>query len=646
MSGFLKVVSTVAGVASNFLPPPFNLVAAGVAVVTGIGAQLLQKKPPQLGNPSDITIGANNPIPYMIGDTYVGGTMVHDVGYGATTGGVPNPYRSMVFIWSGAGPIEAIDEILSDFAPVAFSGGNAVGYYHDKLYLDTQLGACPEGSALAGPFGAIPGWSAAHKLSGYAAGLFTLKDDKEGKTYTGGVPQLGMRGKGVLAYDPRQDDNYPGGAGSCRVMDETTYLGGAVAANPGCAGVTYALGRWQNGKKVMGVGFATPDEEAVDPAEVIAAIDWPTWVEFMNVCDANGWKAGGRLLEPGSRWDNLKRICQAGGGRPVWVGGKLTVIFPRPRVPVFTITRDTLAGDGELVGMKPSKGRINTLVPKVRLATHKWEHVQIEAVEVATYVAADGEVKSEEFLLELVQDEDQGAELAAYEICNRREAGPDVLACKPEMMGYRIGAAGIVDLPDEGMSEQLVVITGRRIDPGGPGRPPTVELTFETETTEKHAFCLGLTGTPPPEPTLSTGEELDEVAFRLKQREAAVLIATSAVIDSDPADGLLSATDTTITVETHVRRYSDVEVAVTGGTLAVVAAAGALNHVYYDDDARAGGAVTLAATTDPALAATSPDHPFRHYLGSVLTDTPGGAGTSGGGAIAPGWSAENYYNTP
>lgn len=146
--------------------------------------------------------------------------------------------------------------------------------------------------------------------------------------------------------------------------------------------------------------------------------------------------------------------------------------------------------------------------------------------------------------------------------------------------------------------------------------------------------------TPDSVPTIDTADPI------LRPSEVSQLILNSFATDVDPADGLLQATDTTITVETHTRTYSDKAVSVTGDTLAVVAAEDFLNHVYYDDADRAGGAVTYAATTDPEDAVNGPANPFRHYVGSVLTDEVGGAGTSGGGSIPPGWSGGNWYNIP
>ncbi|MGE0178993.1 MAG: phage tail protein [Sphingomonas sp.] len=137
---------------------------------------------------------------------------------------------------------------------------------------------------------------------------------------------------------------------------------------------------------------------------------------------------------------------------------------------------------------------------------------------------------------------------------------------------------------------------------------------------------------------LQQGEAVTTVAA------TAALISISSVTDADPPDGLLQATDTTITVESHSRRYDDKVRSVDGDTLATVAAEGLWNHVYYDDPDREGGAVTFVATADPQEAANTPSNPYRHYVGSVPTDVMGGSGQSGGGAAPPGWNPGTWNN--
>lgn len=504
MAKTLNKVATVVGVVASIaavIPGPWQPIAAIVAVAANVAASasaMAIRKPPALGNTTQILIGPNLPMPYAMGRTYVGGNLMLDVGYGATLSDVPNPYRSMVIVGAQGGPVDSFEAFQADFETITFSGAAATGYYGGFLWRSTQLGATPEGAALAGPHGAIPGWGAAYKLSGYAAWLVTMKFDRKGTVFASGVPQFGMIGKWAKTYDPRLDDTYTGGAGDHRFDDETTF---EWSENPGLHGPTYARGRYQGDdvRKVIGCGFGQD------------AIDWPAWVAFANVCDANGWVLGGTIFEaPGqSKWDNLKRICAAGGAEPVFVGGLLSVRYPSPKTALDTITADDLAdGDCVVPAMKGWKDRKNGIIPRYRSEEHKWEYVQSDLVSVEDYVTEDGEEKNEERQFDLVQDKDQAAQLAAYELVDSREFGPIVLPCKPRLIEYKPGEALEVDIPELGLNEQLCVIKGRSIDPA----TAIVTLTLESETTAKHAFALGLTGTAPPTPTITTGEEMDEIA--------------------------------------------------------------------------------------------------------------------------------------
>ncbi|HYI43722.1 MAG TPA: hypothetical protein VD768_08890 [Sphingomicrobium sp.] len=515
MSKALGVVSMIASVAA-LIPGPHQGVARVVATVASIGAAITAKPPPARGSANNVQIGANMPTPYTVGRTYIGGNMVHDVGYGGST----NPYRSMVFVWSGGGRTEAIEAFQADFSTISFSGGNAVGFYKDFLYLSTSLGAMPQATALAGPFGAIPNWGATAKISGKTHGLVTLKFDKKGKKFASGMPQFGVILKGEHAYDPRKDSTYPGGSGSHRWDDESTW---EWTDNPGLHGLTYARGRYHNGRKVFGCGFA---KESIN----IAA-----FVQFANLCDANGWKVGGTIYEPGSKWNNLKYLLQAGGAEPLFVGARLSVKYNAPLVALDTITAADLAdGDYVVPAMRSWRDRLNSIVPKYRSATHKWEYVQADAVTVEAYVEEDGEEKQEERQFDLVQDKDQAAQLAAYELVNGREFGPIVLPVKPRLAAYVPGEALEIDIPELGLEGQLATIIARRVDPG----TAIVELTMMSETTGKHAFALGQSGSAPPTPSLLSSEEIDEIVSSNAYRSTPHVVADEAsMLALDVAEG-------------------------------------------------------------------------------------------------------------
>lgn len=648
MAKVLKVVAVVAGVValaasavatgglslgiSASLLGTIGAVAGVVAAVASFGAQLLTKPPPARGTVNQTIVQTDAVQPYVMGRTYSGGVLRHTAGYGATLKKVPNPYLGRVVVFSGGGPIDAFEELQTDFAAIG-------AYYSGFLATDTQLGACPESTALVPPLSApMTGWGSSHKLSGQAAALFNLKFDKEGRVFASGLPNLGAVLRGVLAYDPRLDSTFPGGSGAHRINNEATW---AYSANPALHAVAYAYGRYQNGKKTFGIGLP------------IEAIDLAQFVAWANVCDANDWKISGTIYEPGDRWLNLKDIMACGGAEPVFSGAVLSVKFHAPRVSLDTITRDDLTDEGgSVTAMRSYRERINTIVPKWRSEDHNWEYVAGTQVQLSAGVTEDGEEKTEERQYNLVgggDRKDQATQLATYELMERRELGTIELNVGPRLRNFRPGDCLTIDLPDEGLELQDAVILRRVVEPGS----MTVHLTLLGETASKHAFALGQTGTAPPTPALGqSGEDRDEIiaaAVLTPSGFVEALISASYVTDSDPADGLIQATDTVITIETHTRTYSDKTVSVTGATITLeddgvtALVASTTYHVYYDDAGRTGGAITYKASQNSQMAVNSPTNPTRHYLGSIITDVAAGAGTSSGGQIPSGWDYNYWY---
>ena len=455
-AGTLATITTIAGVVSS---------------VAALGSQLLTKPPPARGGVNQTVIAVEPPRPYVMGEGYCGGVRRYDRAYGGTVDNVPNPYRWLVDVYCGHGPIDSI-------APRFDYGVPDGTYYSGFLYTDTQLGDCPESTALAPNWSGAPGWDASSKLSGCAAIGWNLKFDKDGEKFASGVPVMGAYGKFVKVYDPRLDSTRPGGSGAHRIATESTY---AWSENPALHYAQYAYGRFQNGKKVMGCGF--PDD----------AIDWTAIAAWANVCDANDWKIFGRVFEPGDRWTNLKDIAAAGSGVPVFSGGVLSVHYDAPQVSLDTITRADLAeGDYSTTKMQPYSSRINTIVPKITDAGSNWEQVALSPIVFSSLVTEDGEEKRQEWPFNLVKDKDQGAQLASYKVLNSREEGPIELTLNPQWRFARPGECYTLDIPELGLDTDAIVIK-RELDP----QTFSVKLTFTAETASKHATALAATGTLP-----------------------------------------------------------------------------------------------------------------------------------------------------
>ena len=607
---------TVAGLSTATIAS-IGTYASLAATVATIGATALQKKPNARGSVNSVTIATDALSPYLIGRTYFGGVLRHDVGYGATLKKVKNPYRGMVMVYSVAGPLESLEGLYLDFQPVSFSGAAATGYYASYLHRDYRLGLASE-TALAPFWTGMPNWTTAHKLSGKAAVLWNLKFDKGGKRFASGVPVQGAVWKGVKCYDPRLDDTYPGGEGDHRIDDPATW---EWTECPGLHALKYALGSFQNGIKVFGVGLP------------VAGIMVEHFIALANVCDANGWKVGGVIFEPGDRWANLKDILQAGGAEPLFIGGKLGLKINAPRVSLDTVAPADLADDdAEITAMQSWRDRRNGIIPKYRSDANKWDYVQSDMVQVADYVTEDGEEKNEERQYNLVQDKDHAAQLAGYELVNGRERFPLVLPCKPRLRKYGPGDMLTLELPDHDLDGVDAVIVDRSMDPA----TMVVTLTFMEETPGKHATVLALTGTAPPPPDLVSPEDRDDISSAIiDPTNDQLLIQNSYPVGLTISAADVGGTSANITVSSHTRRYSDRDVSITGVTLTGLANSTAY-RIYYDDPDRSDTTPTIIATTTAGDAYLSPTNPARHYVGSITTPASGGGSTGGTGGVPPG----------
>jgi hypothetical protein len=494
---------------------------AGLAATALTFAASALAKPPSVttaGDQTQFTASKDQGLPYAIGRTSVSGFVAHQQTWDSA-GSKNNAYRTFFGVWSCAGPIQQIESFQADNAVVTFSSGAAQGPFAGYMWLNTQLGQSPEAAALTAtsinPYPA--GWSPSSKLSGYAAFAWTLKFDTAGKIYAGGqVPTPTAVLKGVRVYDPRQDSTFPGGSGPCRALDESTYVWAGLGAanpageNPFLQALTWALGRFQNGKRIIGMGMA------------LAAIDVPAYVHAANIADANNWKIGGVVYSTDGKWDVIKKMLMAGSGAPLQLGGILSCTVDTPRVSLATITTGELIGAASVTGTPASKDRFNGVIPTYRDETQKWQLVPAAQVQVADYVTADGRPRTRGMTWELVQDVHQVSQLATYAISNSREFGPIVMPLKLRWIGYKPGDALTIASPEAGMDSQLVVVQKRNLEP----TTGAVTLTMRSETSAKHAFALGKTGTAPPTPSLQV---VDRGALLLP----GVSASWSAVADDD-----------------------------------------------------------------------------------------------------------------
>ncbi|MGT2515664.1 phage tail tip fiber protein [Sphingomonas panni] len=467
-------------------------IASATAAALSIASTVATPKGTVGGNATKFKIDKDSGIPIAWGRTYVGGNVVHRQYYDDPGSRMRNQRESWVTVHS-LGPVKSIGPLLIDKKPVSFSAsGAALGDFAGNMWLDTQLGLCPEARALRGPTGDFPGWNASSKLSGLAADLWTLDFDSKGKKFPTGLPQRGRVIEGVFVYDPRLDSTYPGGSGNCRIADPSTHI---YSENPWLMAITFAYGFYQNGHLIAGGGLA------------IDGIDLNPFVQAANTADMNGWKAGGVVYTTSDDdWDIMKMLAHAGGGEVFAVGGQLTCTHAAPRVSIGTITSADIIGDIVAPSTASIRVRRNTIIPRIRLEEQGWEVVPIAAVTVPEYAIIDRAPRPKETEYPLIQSTKQAAQIAMYEMLDARELEPIVLPCKLPAIGYRPGDCVTLEIPEANLIGRDVVLRERELDFG------TFGVTFKarSETASKHPYALGTSTTPPPTPDLSVpGLDLD-----------------------------------------------------------------------------------------------------------------------------------------
>jgi hypothetical protein len=341
-------------------------------------------------------------------------------------------------------------------------------------------------------------WTSAHTLPGIAHTFWTLKNNSKRASYESGVPAPIWTLHGMKLWDPREDSTYPGGSGSQRRDDWTTW---AFTEDPYLHALAWARGHHKlntdgtidRTKRLAGVGA---EDEAID----IAA-----FVEGANVCDANGWKIAGEWTTVDDKWQVLAAMLQAGGGVPLNRGAKISCMVEAPRTSLLTLTGADIVGSVNLNVMASRRDRPNTIVPRVRLEAQGFEEVALGAVTSSTYVTEDGgETRTREVPYRYVGLAKQGAELAAYGLANARETLKASIPCKPHLLGLRAGDAFTVTEPELGLNGQKFVVLKRAFDPSS----DVVTLDVRSETDAKHAWALGQVAAPPETPSLTAPDPI------------------------------------------------------------------------------------------------------------------------------------------
>ncbi len=488
-------VATAVGLGTAFVVAGLAITWTAVLTITGVAlmavAYLARKtpKPESAGQQLQQKLDPQAPVPIAFGRTATGGYITW-----RGTWGKKNALYGIVTVLSAGGPIQGIESYRAGDYPIGFNFSpstmlatciNVGGYsgksklYKGKLRQRWVPGNAPANTTPASLTGyPIPAGS----MSGLAHAITSFEYETD--AFPQGLPASLWTLNGVKLYDPRKDSTYPGGSGAQRVDQPATWT---FNENPYLAALQWTLGRYENGKRVYGIGARWSE------------VDVASFVNGANVADANGWKVGGVVSTSDDKYSVLASLLTCGSGVPVARGAQIACSVNAPKTAVLSLTKEDIIGEVEISSTTSWRDRQNTIIPRYREESQNWEIISGERLSAATYVAEDGgETKTVEIEFPLVQQAKQAHQLAAYELVNSREFLTFTVNAKMRLIAARVGDAIMVNVPQIAASSTKCTVAGREFNPSD----LSVTLTLKSETDAKHAYALGQTQVAPPSPKL------------------------------------------------------------------------------------------------------------------------------------------------
>ncbi len=496
----------------------FNAVnIAGAAALATAAFGAVQPEVKSSSTNIEWTADPSAPNRYPFGRVGGPGNIIHNATFGPD-----KMYAAFVCVVGCSGPIKGFVGFRAEQTEVTFnSAGMAItSDYEGEMWLIRQRGLQPEPSALPSPTGlkdgaTLTGWGSSYKLSGKAAFMYVLGENSKRSAFEGKVLTPINTFEGLYCYDPRYDSTYPGGAGSCRLNDPTTWV---YSENAYIHGLNWAIGRWEGltdgaagapyaSMKVGGIG-ARPD-----------GIDFAAYVEGANVFDEiEGWKCAAWPDADQSKAAVLDSFLQAGGGIYAERQGKISCMHrAAPRTVIATITAEDTAGTIEYDTTTSLLERINTIRPEYWSEAHDWQMVATDEVTSTVWREEDGQgtefTRSKGLGYNYVPGSKQSRELAALQIGHTREPIRGTAPLR-HYLDLDVGDCIEFQVPDAVLNDQKVIVLN--VDPDLEN--DIINVTFASETDGKYPYAFGQADAPPPLPSITpyspvTAPTDDEWAF-------------------------------------------------------------------------------------------------------------------------------------
>ncbi len=305
-------------------------------------------------------------------------------------------------------------------------------------------------------------WDSSHEGKGVAYIAIKFGNYEEWTS----IPNVSVIMEGAKVYDPRKDSTVPGGTGTHRFSDQTTW---EYSTNPALIALHYLTSDF---------GF---DED-------ISRVDLPAVMASANVCDQleeippggvfqKRYECNIVLSTANSRKSNMKKILQTMRGSLVYVGGKWRVLAGAGGAAEFTITEDDILDDLTYSSNISGDSHYNYVSGNYIDPNKDYDDVAYPPARSATFEARDGGRRFPvEINFEGVTDPYQAQRLSIIHLKHSAHQKLMQLRCKPKVLAASVQSLVAVNTTNPSLPDYLFRVVSMNLN-----EDLSVTLTLQEE---------------------------------------------------------------------------------------------------------------------------------------------------------------------
>jgi len=298
-------------------------------------------------------------------------------------------------------------------------------------------------------------WTSGHR--GREVGYLALTYQFDETVYKTGKPEVTALVEGKRVYDPRLDSTQPGGVGSQRLDDPSTFT---YSSNPALCLADYLI------STRLGLGEDTD------------RIDWVLVADAADICDElvnipgpatqKRYTCNVVLLATDSFEDNITKLVDAMAGVCYYSGGQWRMFAGAWQSSSFSLDESDLIDSGiNVTTALPYNNRYNSVRGSFVNADKNWQQMEFQPVINTSYVTADGE--------QTWLDVDFAACTNEYEaqrhaiLLSRRGRNATIATIRAGMSAYKIRPfdVGQITIAELGWTNKYVRCESWQFNPAG-----------------------------------------------------------------------------------------------------------------------------------------------------------------------------------